>query len=85
MIFGQNLVTYRVFYEESESEVKRCQILQPGGKKIRKTNVKLNFSIFFLICLFLNLNVWLNSRIIGWSARIYQESGFSVAPGSGEK
>ena len=32
MIFDQNLAIYTVFYKESESEVKKCQILDPGGK-----------------------------------------------------
>ena len=32
MIFGQILAIYTVFYKESESEVKKCQILEPGGK-----------------------------------------------------
>ncbi len=32
MIFDQNLAMYPVFYEESESEVKKCKILEPGGK-----------------------------------------------------
>ena len=36
---------YTVFHEESESEVKKCQILEPGGEKYEKTNVKLRFSI----------------------------------------
>ena len=36
MIFGQNLAIYTVFYKESESEVKKCQILEPGGKKLEK-------------------------------------------------
>ena len=32
MIFGQNLAIYTVFYKEFESEVKKIQILEPGGK-----------------------------------------------------
>ena len=32
MIFGHNLAKYTVFYSESESEVKKSQILEPGGK-----------------------------------------------------
>mgnify|MGYP003350801796 FL=1 len=32
MIFGQNLAIYTVFYKESESEVEKCEILEPGGK-----------------------------------------------------
>ncbi len=36
MIFDQNLATYTVFYKESESEVKKCQILEPGGKNQEK-------------------------------------------------
>ena len=31
-IFDQNLAIYTVFHEESESEVKKCQISDPGGK-----------------------------------------------------
>ena len=27
---------YTVFHEESESEVEKCQILEPGGKKSEK-------------------------------------------------
>ena len=36
MIFGQNLAIYTVFYKESESEVKKCKILEPGGKNWEK-------------------------------------------------
>ena len=36
MIFNQNLAIYTVFYEESESEVKKSEILDPGGKNIEK-------------------------------------------------
>ena len=32
MIFGPNLAIYTVFYKESESEVKKSEILEPGGK-----------------------------------------------------
>ena len=32
MIFGQHLAIYTFFYKESESEVKKHQILHPGGK-----------------------------------------------------
>ena len=32
MIFGQNLAIYTVFYKESESEVEKCEILEPGGE-----------------------------------------------------
>ena len=32
MILGQNLIIYTVVYKESESEVKKIEILQPGGK-----------------------------------------------------
>ena len=32
MIFDQNLAIYTVFYKESESEVKKCKILEPGGE-----------------------------------------------------
>ena len=42
MIFGKNLVIYKVFYKEPESEVKKYKIAEPGGKKVRKTNVNLN-------------------------------------------
>ena len=31
--FVQNLAIYTVVYKESESEVKKCQILEPGPKK----------------------------------------------------
>ena len=59
MMFGQNLAIYTVLYKESESEVKKFKILEPGGKTyIRKTNVKLKLSIF----LFFNLNVGLFNR-----------------------
>ena len=30
------LAIYPVFYKESESEVKKCQILEPGGKTEEK-------------------------------------------------
>ena len=33
MISGQNLAIYTVFYKESESEVEKCEILEPGGEK----------------------------------------------------
>ncbi len=33
MIVDQNLAIYAVFYKESESEVKQCQFLEPGGEK----------------------------------------------------
>ena len=46
MIFGLNLAIYTVFCKESESEVKKCQILEPGGKN-GKTNVKSKFVIFY--------------------------------------
>ena len=36
MIFGQNLAIYSVFYKESESEVEKCQLLEPGGEKLEK-------------------------------------------------
>ena len=32
IIFGQHLAIYTVVYKESESEVKKCKILEPGGK-----------------------------------------------------
>ena len=32
MIFGQHLAIYTAFYQESESEVKKYQILEPGGE-----------------------------------------------------
>ena len=57
MIFGQNLAIYTVFYKESESEVKKSEILDPGGKKNRKTNVKSCFSIFFICFFYLNLGL----------------------------
>ena len=36
MIFGQNLAIYTVFYKESESEVNKSEILDPGGEKLEK-------------------------------------------------
>ena len=36
------------FYKESESEVKKCKNLDQE-KKIRKTNVKFNFSVFIVL------------------------------------
>ena len=36
IVFGQHLAIFTVFYKESESEVKKCQILEPGGKKLEK-------------------------------------------------
>ena len=36
MIFGQNLAIYTVFYKESESEVKKSKILDPGGENLEK-------------------------------------------------
>ena len=36
MIFDQNLAIYAVFYKESESEVNKSEILDPGGKKLEK-------------------------------------------------
>ena len=36
MVFGQNLAIYTVFYKESESEVKKYQIWQPGGENLEK-------------------------------------------------
>ena len=36
MIFDQNLTKYIVFYKESESEVKKSEILYPGGKTLEK-------------------------------------------------
>ncbi len=41
------MAIYTVFDEESESEVKKCQILEPGEEKLknsRKTNI-LDFSV----------------------------------------
>ena len=35
-IFGQNLAIYTVSYKEFESEVKKYQILEPGGKNQEK-------------------------------------------------
>ena len=46
MIFDQNLAIYTVFYKESESEVENTKILDPGGKKTRKTSVNRKFHIF---------------------------------------
>ena len=36
MIFGQHLAIYTIFYKESESEVEKCKILEPGGENIEK-------------------------------------------------
>ena len=36
MIFGQHLAIYTVFYKESESEVNKSKILDPGGEKLEK-------------------------------------------------
>ena len=44
--FCQNLAIYTVSYKESESGVEKSKILDPGGKKLRKTNVKPKFPIF---------------------------------------
>ena len=55
MIFGQHLA---VFYKESESEVKKFKILEPGGKKNKKNECNIIFFYFyllFLIHLFLKL------------------------------
>ena len=60
MIFGQILVIYTVFYKESESEVEKSKNLDPGGKKGRKTNAKLDFLFFFLKICFFYLNVGLS-------------------------
>ena len=46
VIFDKNLGIYTVFYKESESEIKKCKILEPGRKIWEKTNVKSLFSIF---------------------------------------
>ncbi len=32
MIFGQHFAIWTVFYKESESEVKKYKISEPGGK-----------------------------------------------------
>ena len=44
MIFGPNLVIHTVFYKESESEIEKSQILEPGGEKLEK----LTQNVFFL-------------------------------------
>ena len=36
MIFGQNLAIIQFVYKEFESEVKKFQILEPGGKNLEK-------------------------------------------------
>ncbi len=36
MIYDHSFAIYTVFYKESESEVKNCQILEPGGKQQEK-------------------------------------------------
>ena len=36
MIFDKNLAMYTVFYKESESEVKKSEILDPGGNNLEK-------------------------------------------------
>ncbi len=32
MVFDHNLAIHTVAYKESESEVKKCKILEPGGE-----------------------------------------------------
>ena len=34
------MAIYTVFDEESESEVEKCTVLEPGGKKTEKLNFK---------------------------------------------
>ena len=47
------LAIYTVWDEESESEVKKCQILEPGGKNQEKRNRESRFLIvgFLIVCL----------------------------------
>ena len=47
------LAIYTVLDEESESEVKKCQILEPGGKNKEKRNRESRFLIvgFLIVCL----------------------------------
>ena len=40
------MAIYKVFYEESESEVEKCQILEPGGKIQEKPIPGFNFLPF---------------------------------------
>ena len=44
---------YTVFHEESESAVKKCRILQPGGENKEKRNRESRFLIvgFLIVCL----------------------------------
>ena len=44
---------YTVVHEESESEVKKCQNLEPGGKNKEKRNRESRFLIvgFLIVCL----------------------------------
>ena len=37
------MAIYTVFHEESESEVKKCKILEPGGKKLENGIPESNF------------------------------------------
>ena len=47
------LAIYTVFHEESESEVKKCKKLQPGGKNQEKRSRESRFLIvgFLIVCL----------------------------------
>ena len=47
------MAIYTVFHEESESEVKKCQILEPGGESIENGIPGSNFlsKIFLFIVL----------------------------------
>ena len=44
--FDQNLTIYTVFYKESESEVKKSKMLDPGGEKLEKLFLNPFFLIF---------------------------------------
>ena len=52
VIFDKQLAIYTVFYKEPESEVNKMPNFRARRGKSRKTNVKFNFSIFYLF----NLN-----------------------------
>ena len=61
MMFAQILAIYTVFYKESESEVKKCQTLEPGGKN-KKSKHKIEIVYFIWGCPF-----------IGKPTKIYQK------------
>ena len=51
------LAIYRVLDEESESEVKNCQIWEPGGKKWEKPKIISNdYVLLFSLCELYQIN-----------------------------